>query len=550
MNSLRKYATARRSIFISALLLICLLTCNESDAQTFIVSNSDPSGSGSLAWAVNSVNALETTDNTISFDAKITHITIPNELTITKTTSIFGGGATIEGSGTSRLFTITNGHVQFSRLTFTGGYARSDNGGAVKVEGSSASAAFTNCTFFNNQADNNGGAVCLTNAALTPRTTFTHCTIAGNLAARGGGLAVITGRAEITASIITGNTVSYDLYSASNASVIADYNIIGSANIDTGTSNLTYAEIEDVFFTSSGTLALETVDGAKVLRLSGSSLARDFLEQSSGEDRDQTGALRPRLAGYDAGAFEARPVPVESVEISGIPYLQVNDTESLTLTIEPADASVNYVEWRSSSPSIISVDDDGNIRASGVGSSYITAAVHGWDASGQEVSSVASNALVIHAGTDVRRPIRATVKALDSVDMKCGTYSVVKPLVSLDINGINLANAKGGRDYRLEASPSRLDIVTTDIISGDSIRLFAGNVEGTCDITVRAYPLPDGDAGYTSFTVVVSDNGAEIIMVLDPAAAGAVLQCRGCHACWHCILTALLGGVNKCLRRL
>ena len=401
----------------AAVFLMLAAFYSSAYAQTFTVINSDSSGSGSLSWAVNTVNALDTTGHIISFDPSVKTITLTQELTLTKSTTLNGGGATLEGSGHGRLFTVTNGHAQFNAFTFTKGYAVSDNGGAVKVEGSSASASFTNCTFFNNQADNFGGAVCVTNGSMTPRTTITHCTLAGNLAANGGGFALINGRAEILASIIVGNTVSYDVYTADNA-VIGDYNIIGTANIDMGATNSAGHSVNEVLYAGTSGLELEEVRGVKVLRLSGTSPARDIMTANYDVHVDETGAVRPMLAGYDAGAFEARPVPVEGVEISGLPYIQVNDTESLTVSVTPTDASLNTrdyapdgIVWQSSNPAAISVDQSGNVRAVGTGNAYITAAVYGWDASGQVAAPVRSNALAVYAGTEPRRPMKATINA-------------------------------------------------------------------------------------------------------------------------------------------
>ncbi len=500
----------------ATLILILTLAVSPAYTQTFTVINANPSGAGSLSWAVNSVNALNTTDNIISFDRRITHIPLTQELTLTNSVTLYGSGATLESSGNSRLFTITNGHAQFFGFTFTKGHAVSDNGGAVKIEGSNASAAFTNCTFFDNQADNFGGAVCVTNGAFSPRTTLTHCTLAGNLARNGGGFAILNGRAELLASIITGNTVSYDVYADSEASIIGDYNVLNTSNQNLGTTNLYGYSAEEVLFTdSNGYISLEAVNGANILRLSGSSPARDIITQSYGVNSDQTGISRPMLSGYDAGAFEARPVAVQGVEIFGIPYLQVNETGTIAYTITPSDASLNTrdyppygIVWRSSSPSVISVDNAGNIQAVGVGSSYITAAIYGWDSEGRTASPVASNALTIYSGTDPRKPIKATIRQIQEVSLRTGSYTDIKPLVSLDINGINIAGIKGGTDYYVTADSSRLDIATTQVISGDTVRVLAMNAEGSCDITVSAYPWPEGDSGNMTFTVSVSPSAS------------------------------------------
>ncbi|MBQ7154596.1 MAG: hypothetical protein IJR85_03445 [Synergistaceae bacterium] len=503
---------------LGAVLLLLTACTSLAHAETFTVSNSDASGSGSLPWAVNSVNALDTDGNIISFDASVRHITLQQELTINKSARILGGGATLTGSGRGRLFTITNGHIAFDSLTFTKGYAVSDNGGAVKVEGSNASAEFNNCTFFDNQADNYGGAVCITNGSTNPRTTLTHCTLAGNLASNGGGLALINGEAAVYASIIVGNSYSNDIYCVPGAIFGSWYNIIGSTNTSAGTGSETGYSAKEVLL-GDGKPYLEEVNGVEVLKLSGTSPARDFIPTTSGYgfDTDETGNLRPMLSGYDAGAVEALPVPVQSVDISGLPYIQVNASDKYSITILPEDASRNItdyppdgIRWRSSASSVLSVDNSGNVRALGTGSSYLTAEVHGWNADGSPATFTTARALRITVGEDARKPKEAKISRINDVTLNAGQYMHIKPTVSVDINGILIENVKGGTDYALSPSSSRLDIVMVEVVSGDTLRLLAGTEPGSCDVTVTVRPLPSGNGTTEYFSVnVVSDGSGD-----------------------------------------
>ena len=500
-------------------LLLVLMTASCSCAEVFPVTSSNSSGYGSLSWAVNNVNASEGSGHIISFDRTVKNVVLPQELSIMKDVTINGSGVTLEGPGRGRLFTVTAGHATFNRITFTKGDAVSDNGGAVKIEGSNAYAEFNNCTFFNNSAGSYGGAVCVTNGSLVNRTTFTHCTIAGNQAANGGGIAVLNGEAAVLASIILGNTVSYDVYVRSNgANITGYYNIAGNSNANLGTTSRLGCTVSEVLLTNeNGQLALETVNGVSVLKLSGTSIARDFipLDGGYGLDLDETGNPRPMLSGYDAGAVEARPVPVQGVEISGVPYIQVNGTETYTITITPEDASLNTkgyppdgIVWVSNSPSILSVDNTGKAKALSTGSAYLTAEVHGWNANGTPATVATARALRITIGEEARRPVAATMAKIDDVTMSPGRYTYVKPVVSLDINGIQFEEAKGGVNYTLTARSMRLDIVTTEIVSGDTVRLLAGEETGSCDVYVTAKPLPDGDAITERFLVTVGDGDA------------------------------------------
>lgn len=55
--------------------------------------------------------------------------------------------------------------------------------------------------------------------------------------------------------------------------------------------------------------------------------------------------------------------------------LEIGETDKLTALVSPDDASVKTVEWTSSDPSVVTVDDNGNITAVKAGTAVITATV-------------------------------------------------------------------------------------------------------------------------------------------------------------------------------
>lgn len=487
-----------------AVIIFLLLMSSLSWAETFTVTTTNAEGSGSLAWAVNGVNSSQSTENYINFDSSIKSLNLPKELTLNSNVIIDGGGVSLTAAKGTRLFTITAGTVLFDSMTFKGGQVIADDGGAVKITGPDSNVEFTNCTFYNNESENFGGAVCATNG--TTRLIF--CTVAGNIADNGA-LAVRNGTMNIFASVIVGNTSSNDIYKSDSGNLSGNDNIIGTSNYDFGSGNLSGQKLSDVLLTNSyGLPLLENIDGVEIIKLTGTSPARDFVNPSNNYniEYDEIGTSRPQLNYSDSGAYEALPVAVESIFISHYPYMQVSTTEKISIDIYPLDSSLNIrdyppsgVEWKSDNAAIIEIDSEGQAHAVGTGSTYITATVHGWDSNGREMSKT-SNAIYITAGTEARRPLRASITPIDDLTMYAGQSRVLTPEVIIDMNDIIFEDG----DYSLNVSSSANNIVTAEIVSGDSVRLTAGQETGESVITLEARPFPEGDSTNISFTVNVN----------------------------------------------
>lgn len=382
------------------IMLLVVFHASCSYAETYNVMNYSPKPDipGSLMWAINNVNTLGGEGHIIEFEESVKAITLTQEITINAGVTIEGDGVCITGSGNSRLFTVTSGKVIFNNMTFTKGYAVENNGGAVNIEGSEASAEFTNCTFYDNTADNYGGAVCVTNGSDKNFTVFTNCTIANNDAQDGGGIAIVKGDAKIFASIVTGNT-DYEIYKGDKATLAGSYNIFGDYEADIGENNLTGQAANQVFITdSNGNIKLESVNDIQIIKLAAYSPARDYISsENKRTDIDEAGTPRPQLSDYDAGAFEALPVPVERVMITGTPYMQINTDYTFSADISPSDASIEEVVWKSNNEQVIVIDDTGSATALNTGTAYITAEVHGWDSDGKKKSSVIFRSSINHS---------------------------------------------------------------------------------------------------------------------------------------------------------
>lgn len=71
--------------------------------------------------------------------------------------------------------------------------------------------------------------------------------------------------------------------------------------------------------------------------------------------------------------INARPVPVTGVTLNEATLgLTVGETETLTATVTPEDATNNEITWTSSKPEVATVDEDGKVTAVAEGTATIT----------------------------------------------------------------------------------------------------------------------------------------------------------------------------------
>ena len=120
--------------------------------------------------------------------------------------------ATLDGGGSVQILQVIGGDLTVSGVTFTGGKAdgkdvEEKRGGAIYVaakDGDGGNATITNCTFTDNTAEWNGGAVNVEATGVIEGSTFE-----GNEANRGGGVFIVGG-GTITDSTFEGNEASQD----------------------------------------------------------------------------------------------------------------------------------------------------------------------------------------------------------------------------------------------------------------------------------------------------------------------------------------------------
>ena len=111
-----------------------------------------------------------------------------NGIVIDRQLTIIGNGFTIDASNQARIFQVSSS-VQLSNITFKNANALTGSGGAIYMDGAS-DCIVKNCTFINNTAAADGGAVFMQNSnGDFKNITFTYCHFEGNNAS-GDGAAV------------------------------------------------------------------------------------------------------------------------------------------------------------------------------------------------------------------------------------------------------------------------------------------------------------------------------------------------------------------------
>ena len=181
--------------------LLAVSLCSGLSAETFVVSTTVSSGTGSLRTAINSANTTEGED-VIVFDIPGTGphtIAIATPLpTVTDALQILNDragdeGVTVEGPGTGsvRILTVN------STVTIAGlGFAKGDVSGTTQTTSNAATGGairnqgllvIRNCHFSGNKAVRGGAIFNAGSGGGGGRLSVSHCTFAGNFATQDGG---------------------------------------------------------------------------------------------------------------------------------------------------------------------------------------------------------------------------------------------------------------------------------------------------------------------------------------------------------------------------
>lgn len=121
------------------------------------------------------------------------NVTWPGHTSSVGTTILGAEGTIFKNTGSSRFFKIGKSvDLKFENITFDGGNAGTENGGAIWQNDATAILAFKNCAFKNNNATN-GGAVYMAGSNMTAENT----SFSDNTATTAAGAVGIAGTAEL-----------------------------------------------------------------------------------------------------------------------------------------------------------------------------------------------------------------------------------------------------------------------------------------------------------------------------------------------------------------
>ena len=121
------------------------------------------------------------------------NVTWPGHTSSVGTTILGAEGTIFKNTGSSRFFKIGKSvDLKFENITFDGGNAGTENGGAIWQNDATAILAFKNCAFKNNKATN-GGAVYMAGSNMTAENT----SFSDNTATTAAGAVGIAGTAEL-----------------------------------------------------------------------------------------------------------------------------------------------------------------------------------------------------------------------------------------------------------------------------------------------------------------------------------------------------------------
>lgn len=270
--------------------------------------------------------------------------------TATVSSCLFSGQTGSQGAAVANAATRGGvGNVQFSRSRFEDNFAAL-NGGAAYLYALNASSSavtnFTNCIFFENNANKSGGIFYANaNTSGSATTTLTNCTLYGNYAGTGGAIYNIASTAPSGISLV--NCIVRN-NPATDPNSRTFQNVGGQATL-----NLSYTLLDavpcaqvvagsGVLVCGNGNLAAQPgfVNAANGdLHITNASPAKDAGTAQGAPGVDFDGTARPQGAGFDMGAYEvigiAPPERLAAKPIENGLKLYPNPTEgALTLQFE------------------------------------------------------------------------------------------------------------------------------------------------------------------------------------------------------------------------
>ena len=204
--------------------------------------------------------------------------------------------------------------------------------------------------------------------------------------------------------------------------------------------------------------------------------------------------------------------------------LDVNDTEKLTATVNPNDATNKTVTWKSDKPEIVEVDSNGNVTAKAAGTATITATADGKSASckvtvnGQPatvpVQSVELNQTTLELIAGKEATLTATVKPDNATNRTVAWESNATNVATVDNNGKVTAKAEGTAIITAKAGDKTATCtvtVTKADVKVTQITISGKNTLNVNDVATLTADVQPGDA--TNKTVVWTSENPDVVKV-------------------------------------
>ena len=236
-------------------------------------------------------------------------------------------------------------------------------------------------------------------------------------------------------------------------------------------------------------------------------------------------------------------VPVTGVSLNTSTLnLVENETDTLTATVEPSNATNKDVTWASSNNAVVTVDQNGNVEAVGAGTATITVTAQGDStksasctvtvtASTVPVTGVSLNKDSLALGVGDSETLTATVKPEDATNKAVTWTSSNSTVATVDQNGVVTAVAPGTATITVTTADGGFTATCTVTVRPDvppANPNYRITVEATQGGTVTADPTaakagatvtltPDPDAGYQVGAVAVTDRFGDAVAVTEQA---------------------------------
>lgn len=204
------------------------------------------------------------------------------------------------------------------------------------------------------------------------------------------------------------------------------------------------------------------------------------VQENSDYDREGVISIRSGSGSVSISVTQdgkkGKPVAVASVSIPGALTLAVGDSQVLTPTISPSNASVRTVTWKSSVPSVATVDVNGLVSAVAEGSATITVTTDDGGKTADCVVTVNPKAVPVTGVTLDKSSMIMTVGDSQTLTATVLPSNATNKLVSWSSNNTSVASVSSAGVVTAKS-------LGTAIIT---VRTNDSNKTATCSVTVRS----------------------------------------------------------------